>query len=122
MRNSFQRQVILDVVKNSLDHPTADIIYQRVKDKVPNVSLGTVYRNLKFLSSIGELDTMETLDKSIHYDGNTTQHRHFICKKCGVIIDLFYEFEIPKQLFEAGLDVENEKVIYYGKCIKCRDN
>ncbi|MGN0568193.1 MAG: transcriptional repressor [Acutalibacteraceae bacterium] len=121
MRHSEQRETILRVVKAAHDHPTADTIYSRVRQEIPNISLGTVYRNLKSLADIGELDTMETLDKSIHYDGNTTPHRHFICRKCSRIIDLFFEVEQPEELEMMGLLVESEKSIYYGLCPDCLD-
>ena len=64
---------------------------------------------------------METLDKSIHYDGNTAPHRHFICRKCSRIIDLFFEVEQPEELEMMGLLVESEKSIYYGLCPDCLD-
>ena len=121
MRHSEQRETILRVVKAAHDHPTADTIYSRVRLEIPNISLGTVYRNLKSLADIGELDTMETLDKSIHYDGNTAPQRHLICRKCSRIIDLFFEVEQPEELEMMGLLVESEKSIYYGLCPDCLD-
>ncbi|MBQ2775791.1 MAG: transcriptional repressor [Clostridia bacterium] len=120
MRHSAQRDTILRIVKDAHDHPTADTIYSRVREEIPNISLGTVYRNLKSLSDMGEVDTMETLDKSIHYDGNTVTHRHFICRECSHIIDLFFECKIPEEFHSLGLLVESQKTIYYGLCPDCQ--
>ncbi len=120
MRHSAQRDTILRIVKAAQDHPTADTIYSRVREEIPNISLGTVYRNLKSLADMGEVDTMETLDKSIHYDGNTNIHRHFICRNCSHIIDLFFECRLPDELDSLGLLVESQKTIYYGLCPDCQ--
>ena len=122
MRYSRQRELITDILKCRCDHPTADMIYQSARDIEPNISLGTVYRNLKLLADEGEIITLETEDKRLHYDGDTSKHSHFICKDCGRIIDLFYPVETPKELLSAGLMVVEEKCVYYGYCNDCREN
>lgn len=119
MRHSQQRETILGILKNSHDHPTADTVYARVRQEIPNISLGTVYRNLSCLCDMGLVDTLETLDKSIHYDGNTEPHCHFICTTCSTIIDLDIKIDIPNELYRMGLDIKNQKIIYYGLCPKC---
>ena len=113
MRYSSQRDTVLKVVKAARDHPTADTIYSRVRAELPKISLGTVYRNLSLLSDMGLITTLETLDKSIHYDGNTDSHSHFICERCSKIIDLGVE---------RGLLVRHKKIIYYGLCPDCQQN
>ena len=122
MRYSHQRDLILNLLKNCKDHPTADVIYERAREKEPNISLGTVYRNLKQLSEAGEIITLETEDNKLHYDGDVTGHQHFVCKACNRIIDLFYEPEIPIELIEMGLTVDNAKCVYYGNCNNCKKN
>ena len=122
MRHSFQRDTILKVVKAAHDHPTADTIYSRVRKEISTVSLGTVYRNLSLLSDMGEITTLETLDRSIHYDGNTDSHSHFICERCSKIIDLGVEHGLPEDISELGLLVSNRKIIYYGLCPGCQQN
>ena len=107
MRHSQQRDAILRVLRASRAHPTAEHIYAEVRKVLPNVSLGTVYRNIRQLSESGELITLETEDKSVHYDGNTAPHRHFVCNRCHRILDLA---------------VESEKCIYYGLCSDCAQN
>ncbi len=120
MRYSRQRELILNIVKGRCDHPTADDIYNEAKLKEPSISLGTVYRDLKNLTDSGEIITLETTDKKIHYDGNTVNHAHFICVKCGKIIDLgVYNYD-KTQIEGKGLKLLKEKCVYYGYCEKCK--
>lgn len=119
MRYSHQRELIIDILKNRKDHPTADMVYESAKVKEPSISLGTVYRNLKLLESENVINTLETKDKKIHYDGDTSNHSHFICEKCGKIVDLFVEHKAPNELGAMGLTVKNSKCVYYGNCTDC---
>ncbi len=120
MRYSRQRELIKDILKGRCDHPTADMVYASAREIAPDISLGTVYRNLKLLADEGLILTLETEDKRLHYDGDTSRHSHFICNECGKIIDLFKPIETPAELKEAGLMVTEEKCIYYGYCKECR--
>jgi Fur family peroxide stress response transcriptional regulator len=120
MHYSRQRELITSIIKGRCDHPTADMIYLSAREKDHNISLGTVYRNLKLLSDEGVIITLETVDKRLHYDGDVSRHSHFICEDCGMIIDLFKPSETPSELKEMGLSVSSEKCIYYGKCINCK--
>ena len=122
MRYSRQRELITEILKNRRDHPTADMIYNSARDVDPNISLGTVYRNLKLLADEGMIMTLETEDKRLHYDGDISRHSHFICTDCGKIIDLFKPAETPKELKELGLTVSGEKCIYYGQCTDCQNS
>ena len=119
MRYSHQRELIINIIKGRKDHPTADMIYLSARGLEPNISLGTVYRNLKLLADEKTIITLETEDKRLHYDGDTSRHSHFICEKCGKIIDLFEPIQTPKELKELGLTVNGEKCIYYGHCTDC---
>ncbi len=120
MRYSRQRELIYENIKGRCDHPTADEIYLACRELEPNLSLGTVYRNLKQLSDNGDIITLETEDKKIHYDGDLSRHSHFICENCGKIIDLFKPSKAPSELEEMGLKVTSEKCVYYGKCQACK--
>ncbi len=121
MRYSKQRELITEIIKGRKDHPTADMIYSTAREVEPNISLGTVYRNLKLLADEGVIITLETEDKRLHYDGDISRHSHFICSKCGKIVDLFKPAKAPNELVELGLTVTGEKCIYYGYCPKCND-
>lgn len=119
MRNSKQRELIREIIKGRSDHPTAEMIYFSAREINPNISLGTVYRNLKLLVDEKEIMTLETEDKRLHYDGDVSRHSHFICSKCGKIIDLFRPAPVPSELGELGVKVSGEKCIYYGSCLEC---
>ena len=120
MRYSHQRELILEAVKSVRTHPTADAIYEMIRQKEPSISLGTVYRNLNLLASRGEIIPLYTADDKVHYDGDTSSHRHFVCKKCKNIIDIFIKTEIPAEITEKMmLSVEEEKTVYYGQCREC---
>lgn len=119
MRFSRQRELIEDIVKKRCDHPTADAVYVSAREKEPKISLGTVYRNLKTLSEEGVINTLETEDKKIHYDGDLSRHSHFVCKSCGTIIDLFGPAALPDEIEKMGLTVSDEKCVYYGECSIC---
>ncbi len=122
MRYSRQRELITDIIKGRCDHPTADMIYSSARRIEPSISLGTVYRNLKLLAEEGVIVTLETEDKRLHYDGDTSRHSHFICSGCGKIIDLFRPAKTPDELKEMGLRVASEKCVYYGLCPDCNKN
>ena len=70
MRSSKQRDAVLAVVKAACDHPTADMIFERVREQIPNISLGTVYRNLALLESMGDVVKISTNADSDRFDGN----------------------------------------------------
>ena len=120
MRNSKQRELIREIIKGRCDHPTAEMIYFSAREVNPTISLGTVYRNLKQLAEEGVIITLETEDKRLHYDGDVSRHSHFICSKCGKIIDLFKPSPVPSELRELGVEVSGEKCVYYGACLECK--
>lgn len=121
MKYSHQRELVKEIVKNRCDHPTADMVYWSAREKEPSISLGTVYRNLKSLTDSGEIDTLETVDKRLHYDGNTKRHCHFICEKCGAIYDIWQNATPPEELLKMGCEIKETKSIYYGLCKNCID-
>ena len=87
MRYSHQREAIKKVVQNTNSHPTADWVFNQTKKIIPNISLGTVYRNLKRLEEEGEMNTI--YDGNIaRYDWNTESHDHLKCKECGDLVDV----------------------------------
>ena len=95
MKYSKQREMILDYVKKNLVHPTANHVYSSLKKEHPNLSLGTVYRNLNQLAELGMIQKIEVAGAPDRFDGNITPHYHAICVKCNEMFD----FQIdPKQL------------------------
>lgn len=119
VRYSKQHKLILDILKGRKDHPTADDVYVAARAADPNISLGTVYRNLKQLSSCGEVDTLETTDRSLHYDGDVSPHDHFICTVCGKIYDGPSDNSRSAYFTEKGFKTVGKKCVYYGVCDIC---
>lgn len=119
---SRQREVIKEFLKDRTDHPTADMIYTGVRQEIPNISLGTVYRNLMLLSEEGEISRLTVGDGTVHFDPNTSEHTHFVCSHCGCVQDL----TVPdtKELNEAAGSLFSGKItghrlIFTGLCEKC---
>lgn len=122
LKHSRQRDSIKEFLEGRKDHPTADMVYMNVRKTFPNISLGTVYRNLTLLADIGEIVRIRVGDGVDHFDATTTPHYHFICKECGSVSD----FEVPDMIsFDelASADfkgqLEGHTVYFYGKCENC---
>ena len=88
LKYSRQRESIRENLINRMDHPTADMVYSDIRQIYPNISLGTVYRNLALLSDRGEIARIHTKDGTLHFDRNTEPHDHFVCRSCGRITDI----------------------------------
>lgn len=83
-----QRKAILDYLKSTNSHPAAITIYKAVKDKLPQISFATVYRTLNFLKEQGMLLEIDAGQGYIRFDGNPTNHYHFICSSCKEVVDI----------------------------------
>jgi len=88
IKYSRQREAIKHYLASTKEHPTADTVYLHVKEDFPNISLGTVYRNLNLLTDIGEAIKIPTPDGGDRFDGNVIPHNHFLCTICGRLLDL----------------------------------
>ncbi len=119
MRYSSRREAVLAAVQSTRSHPDAEWVYERVRQSLPNVSLGTVYRNLKSLCDAGELCTVETESGALHYDAFTHPHAHFVCRACGKIADLDVCGRYNDACAAAGHKVQAEKTVLYGVCADC---
>ena len=89
IKRSVQRELIRNNLTHRTDHPTADMVYQSIREELPNISLGTVYRNLRFLVDQGDALSLKLGDGKEHFDGNVNPHFHFICTQCGCVDDIF---------------------------------
>jgi Fur family peroxide stress response transcriptional regulator len=88
LKYSRQRESIKEYLAHTKEHPTADMVYMHIKEIYPNISLGTVYRNLNLLVDQGEIIKLSQGTGSDRFDGNTETHFHFICNKCSSVLDL----------------------------------
>ena len=119
---SKQREAIYEFLTKREDHPTADAVYSALKPEMSNLSLGTVYRNLKVLCEEGRIRKVDCGDGLDHFDAKTGEHQHFVCEKCGRIVDIFLG-ELPELKASAqaayGGKVETTEVVFRGICPQC---
>jgi len=125
VRYSKQREAILRVLKDTTSHPTADWIYKQVRKEVPNISLGTVYRNLKLLKQEGKILELDFAGTPRRFDGNTHDPYHFRCKQCGRIFDVTEPvhkgIKINKRIaLEVGLKFTCSRLEFEGLCKDCQ--
>ena len=122
LKYSKQRESIQKYLNSTDEHPTADTVYLNVKQKFPNISLGTVYRNLNLLYDIGDALKIPTPNGGDRFDGRTNPHYHFCCTVCGKVIDLNME-QMDFINETAGKDfdgkIENHSMMFYGTCKEC---
>ena len=122
LKHSKQRDCIKKFLASRTDHPTADTIYMGIREEFPNISLGTVYRNLALLSDLGEIIKISTGEDADRFDGNTTRHHHFVCTKCHRVYDL----DMPSidSIMETAQsnctgEIQNYVTHFYGICGDC---
>ena len=124
MRYSRQREVIMNVIHSTSTHPTADWVYKKTQQYIPNISLGTVYRNLKQLSEMGIIKTI--YDGSVaRFDWNTHPHNHLKCVECGRITDIEIDETntfTEKILDNHSFDVHDIEVTFIGACKEHKNN
>ena len=118
-RYSKQRACILENLKNREDHPTAEMVYESVRKEIPNISMGTVYRNLKELADHHKILCF-TQNGRDHFDGKEFPHIHVCCTQCGKIEDHYIgrEMGFLSAQGREGFTVQN--VIVEGICSECR--
>ena len=122
IKHSRQREMIKAFLKSRKDHPTADIVYINVRQQNPNISLGTVYRNLTLLADMGEIRRLRVGDGVDHFDADTSPHYHFVCTECGAVIDLEMDsIEGITELAGAGFNgrIAGHVTYFYGSCGNC---
>ena len=122
LKYSRQREAIKQQLMRRRDHPTAEMIYDSLREEDPKLSLGTVYRNLALLTEMGEIARIVTGDGPDHFDGDRSRHDHFICKNCHQIVDVHLS-GMEQVLNEAMRDLDGEldgaAVYLTGVCGKC---
>ena len=122
LKYSRQREAIKENLMSRKDHPTADAVYLSIREEYPNISLGTVYRNLQLLTELGELQKIRIGDGLDHFDADTHQHYHFYCTKCGAVIDMDMDAineinDIASKTFD-GI-IESHNLTFSGICGRC---
>lgn len=122
VRITPQRHAILEYLVESMMHPTADEIYKALEGKFPNMSVATVYNNLRVFKEVGLVKELTYGDSSSRFDYVTSQHYHVICEKCGKIVDFSYAGleEIENEAAKAtGFVINSHRLEIYGVCQDC---
>ena len=123
LKYSRQRESIKACLMSRKDHPTADALYTSIREQFPNISLGTVYRNLNLLAEIGEIQKLSPGIGPDRFDGNPAPHYHFICRHCGCVMDLTVS-GLDHINILAGQDfdgeIEGHITYFYGTCPSCK--
>ena len=124
MKNySRQREAILQTLRSTDTHPTAGWIYEKVREQMPNISLGTVYRNLSALAENGDILCINVGDGFEHFDGDISPHAHLHCKCCKSLTDARLQNDpISEVSKKIGFIPETEIYIAYGLCKQCSQN
>lgn len=122
-RYSRQRELIYGALLHTTEHPTAEMVYQWLKPDNPNLSLGTVYRNLNLLANEGRI--MRLCFPVERYDATTQPHSHFCCDKCGRVYDLDLEYskELDKKAMACSEhQIAGHELRFRGVCVACKMN
>ncbi len=121
-RFSKQRKLIYDTIVENAIHPSADVIYARLHEEHPELSLGTVYRNLSVLSEMGAIKKIDSRLKSERYDGRTDDHYHMVCEGCGRLFDVVTDYQcnlVQEAQKMTAHQLKEHNIIFYGICEHC---
>lgn len=121
LKYSRQRECIKNFLRDRYDHPTAETVYLNIKEEFPNISLGTVYRNLSLLAELGEIAKISTGGPD-RFDGHTEPHYHFFCDSCGQVMDLdMGSVDHVNLLAERNFKgrIDRSVIHFYGQCPVC---
>lgn len=120
-KHSRQRDEVLSILQSTKDHPTAATIYAAARKKIPNISLGTVYRNLDVLETMGLLKPIRNGHCHDRYDGDTSPHYHLICDSCGAVLDMpmSYRPDLDQDAAKAGFMIRDHRLDFHGLCPDC---
>ncbi len=117
-RRSKNRDAILEILRSTKSHPSAEWVYAHLKEQLPEAGLATVYRNLKLLEKQGLIKRLSFVDGCDRYDADMGAHAHCRCTACGRVLDMpapDFEAEMPDGFCERG-----REVIFYGLCRDCQ--
>jgi Fur family ferric uptake transcriptional regulator len=123
-RMTRQRQIILEELRSTRSHPTADEVYAMVRQRLPRISMGTVYRNLELLEENGVIHRLETSGGPMRFDGDTADHYHIRCLGCHKVADIpIKPFAQLEQGCEHATDyqVVGHRLEFVGLCPQCRE-
>ena len=122
-RNSKQRRRILEILKGTRSHPTADWVYKKLKEEIPGLSLGTIYRNLNVLQEQGHIEKLPFGSTFDRFEAKIKPHYHLICEKCGSVEDFYMSQykDINKKAEKLGsFKIVRHRIDFFGLCKRCQ--
>ncbi len=121
---SSKREAIFKTIASTKSHPSAKWVYDQLKDEIPNLSLGTVYRNIALFKKQGRVMTVCNVNGEERIDADVSDHAHFVCECCNNVYDLVNSEQGPieKQLLQNGFEIKRKNLVFYGICKKCSTN
>jgi len=122
-RNTLQRKIILEAVRNMKNHPDAEMIYEKISETNPLISKATVYRNLKLLAKQGHILHIPIPDGADCFDFNCSPHYHIKCKKCNRVfdVDMPYQKNLCSNIVnDKGFIIESHQIVFSGLCPDCK--
>jgi Fur family ferric uptake transcriptional regulator len=121
-RMTIQKRIILEELEKTKKHPTAEALFGKVKKRLPEISIGTVYRNLELLAESGKAQRLVDRKRKNRFDGNPERHFHIECTNCGRVDDLP---DNTARILENDIDIDYEitgyNLHFYGLCPDCKD-
>lgn len=115
-----QRRIIYQIIMQSDDHPTAEMVYARAKQHMPSIALGTVYRNLKLMVDSGEIRHISMNGEPDRYDKTLKRHDHFVCVRCKKVFDCFTGDLSEHIANRTGIEVISYDLNIHCLCDDCR--
>ena len=125
-RYSKKREAILSALRGTKSHPSAEWVYQTLKPAHPDLSLGTVYRNLSLFRQQGVIQSVGVVNGQERFDADTSLHHHFVCERCGSVLDLDFRQEQEDSWDQAvseqyGFKTLRHELIFHGICKTCQN-
>ena len=121
-KHSRKRDAILDCIRRTQCHPTAEWVYNQLKPQIPDLSLGTVYRNIAMFKNEGIIQSVGVVNGLEHFDVDIEPHTHFICSRCANVFDL-KSVTLPPEVFEEAQKLSSTitgyQLQFTGQCANC---
>lgn len=121
-RNTIQKKIVLDTLKEMGNHPTAEMVYEHIKLRFPTVSRATVFRNLKSMAEDGDILHVPMFDSADRYDDRNTEHYHFKCTKCSKVYDVNMPYfnDIANNITDMNdFRIQSHSIVFSGLCPEC---
>ena len=120
-----QRIAVYDILKNTKEHPSVDMLYSKLQPEYPTMSLATVYKSLEVFKDLGLVQELNVGEDKFRYDANVNQHPHITCTACGKVEDVYDDmlFDLADQVEKkTGYQLTNQQLYFFGYCPNCKRN